>query len=407
MVLCSTPVCTISNSVESINQNDVENYKDNLISLSFESGSLLQSIGDYSFSNFNKLESADLSNCNSLQNIPLYCFFECRSLSSVRLPMNGALTVLRIGCFSRCGLEKIEIPKTVTYFEHGTDNIGVFSECYSLSSITFPDGNNLEVCGKYAISRTGLSSFEVGPSVKDILGATFEGSSTKFREITMSGQNSMFSVDHGILYQGTKLVFCPPGIPEPKLKNGITSIGEEAFMNSLLVDCSFLKKNIQTIEGYIFYSCPNLRRVYFPSSITSIGARCFVGCPKLITVVFPDTLDSIESEVFLDCKALQFVTIPNGVKTIKSKAFSGSTSLHFLVIPDSVDTFEKDCFTGSGVENCGIICSDAEKELMKQRLNISDNAFALCTYSTPVCTRNCRMRKIGANFLYVTLILSL
>ena len=84
------------------------------------------------------------------------------------------------------------------------------------------------------------------------------------------------------------------------IKNGVTSIGERAFLN-----------------------CSGLTSVTIPNSVTSIGSLAFYYCRGLTSVTIPNSVTSIGSSAFYGCSGLTSVTIPNSVTSIGTAAFSG------------------------------------------------------------------------------------
>ncbi len=53
------------------------------------------------------------------------------------------------------------------------------------------------------------------------------------------------------------------------------------------------------------------------NGVTTIGDCAFIGAAALASVSLPDTLYMIGYGAFQDCTALTSVTIPNGVQTIE------------------------------------------------------------------------------------------
>ena len=94
---------------------------------------------------------------------------------------------------------------------------------------------------------------------------------------------------------------------------GVTSIGDDAFLN-----------------------CSSLHSLVIPNSVTSIGKRAFYGCSSLRSLVIPDSVISIGNSAFCCCTSLSSIVIPDSVISIGDNAFSFCTSLSNLVLPDSV-----------------------------------------------------------------------
>ena len=88
------------------------------------------------------------------------------------------------------------------------------------------------------------------------------------------------------------------------IPDGVTEIGDEAFMD-----------------------CANLLFVRIPDGVTHIGGSAFERCEKLGRVRIPDSLKSIGDRAFWFCDSLTGFTIPAGVEKIGEGAFYGCKKL--------------------------------------------------------------------------------
>lgn len=90
--------------------------------------------------------------------------------------------------------------------------------------------------------------------------------------------------------------------------------------------------------------------VIIKDGVTSIGANAFLGCTNLTDVEISDNVTSIGNSTFRDCTGLTSVTIGSGVKKIGNYAFSSGVNLSSINvnmnIPIEIDesVFE---YTGS------------------------------------------------------------
>ena len=71
-------------------------------------------------------------------------------------------------------------------------------------------------------------------------------------------------------------------------------------------------------------------------AVTSVADRAFYGCKELESVEFPDSVESIGGFVFSDCENLRKVKLPAGLTKVNSCTFKGCKSLEQIEIPDSV-----------------------------------------------------------------------
>ena len=143
----------------------------------------------------------------------------CGSLSEIILPENGILEVLYGGCFSNSIIESIKLPKSLKYMYSSTEisNTGPFSKCTKLREVLFYSDNNLIHVDAYSFGSTDLEEFEIGPNLEYIIGGTFESIKTSFKRIKMRSSNPYYYVHNDMLYNGTKLVICPPSVAKLEL----------------------------------------------------------------------------------------------------------------------------------------------------------------------------------------------
>ena len=112
-----------------------------------------------------------------------------------------------------------------------------------------------------------------------------------------------------------------------KIEKGVTSIGNNAF-----VDCKYVT-NIEIQDGVIeignnaFRGCKNLTEVIIPASVTEIGRQAFADCTGLKSLTYLGNSDLDRKDAFYDCPRLKKVTVPSnykgdtfcGIKVIKEK----------------------------------------------------------------------------------------
>ena len=151
------------------------------------------------------------------------------------------------------------------------------------------------------------------------------------------------------------------------IKDGVTSIGEDAFQ-----------------------SCKGLTSVTIPNSVTSIGDEAFSGCTNLTSVTIPNSVTSIGWRAFDACYGLTSVTIPNSVTSIGDWAFVACTGLTSIEV-------ESDNRFYDSRNNCNAIIETATGKLIQGCIStvipddvtsIGDWAFAFCSGLTSVTIPN-------------------
>ena len=106
--------------------------------------------------------------------------------------------------------------------------------------------------------------------------------------------------------------------------NGVTTIGEEAFINCSALTKVTLSENV-AVKYAAFYNCSSLNDIDF-LKITSIGEYAFNGCDSLTTVDLSNLFDNGSSglgeNAFAGCDALTMVTLPKTITHINDSVFS-------------------------------------------------------------------------------------
>ena len=124
--------------------------------------------------------------------------------------------------------------------------------------------------------------------IPDSVTGIYEGAFSHCRSltsITVDGNNSAYKSIDGNLYTKDEKTLIQYAIgkkdTEFKVPNGVTSIGDYAFM-----------------------SCESLTSIVIPDSVTSIGDGAFGYCASLTSIVIPDSVTIIGISVFSDCAGL-------------------------------------------------------------------------------------------------------
>ena len=125
-------------------------------------------------------------------------------------------------------------------------------------------------------------------------------------------------------------------IENATLGNTIETIGYNAFSYCKSLSEIEFPNSVKTLENECFYTCIGLTSIDVPDSVTSLGADCFRNCKNVSRVSLPDTITTIPKNAFMQCEKLSDIIIPNSVTTIGDLAFCYCFALKKMVIPDSV-----------------------------------------------------------------------
>ncbi|MBQ4555603.1 MAG: leucine-rich repeat domain-containing protein [Spirochaetaceae bacterium] len=134
-----------------------------------------------------------------------------------------------------------------------------------------------------------------------------------------------------------------PNLKNLSIQNGV--IGSNAFTSCSLTSLT-IGNGVTSIGENAFIGNSKLESITIPDSVASIGQQAFCGCTSLKSIVIPDSVTSIGDWVFYCCSKLESITIPNNVSitSISENAFYGCSSLKSIIIPDNVTSIGKDAF---------------------------------------------------------------
>lgn len=230
---CNLTSLTIGNAVTSIGSSAFEDCY-NLTSVNIPNS--VVSVEDFAFSGCRGLTSVNIS--NSVVSIGKYAFSSCNGLTSVTIP--NSVTSIGKSAFSECNnLKTFNMGNGLTEWDASIiqrcpaiENIqwsdGIkkiedkaFYNKKNLKSFTFGPNPTLEEIGDRAFSLSGLTSFEMPPSVK-IVGEAAFNYCTSMESITLS---PLLTVIPSFMINGTivKEIIVPASVTS----TGYSSLGSE------------------------------------------------------------------------------------------------------------------------------------------------------------------------------------
>ena len=171
------------------------------------------------------------------------------------------------------------------------------------------------------------------------------------------------------------------------------------------------------IQEKAFYSCPELKNVQIPSTVSTIGAQAFdespllskiivdptnqnfyadnngilfnktqtelIFCPKTFSGAYavPEDVQKIHAFAFNNCKQLTSVVLPNGLKRIEDGAFYGCSNMTSANIPSGLTYLGSDAFRNASSLSSSIVLPSTLSE-------IGSSAFKRCTSLSNVTIEN-------------------
>ena len=162
------------------------------------------------------------------------------------------------------------------------------------------------------------------------------------------------------------------GLKKVTLKNGVRSIGEDAFrdcssLESVIFENTVLEKisdgafsgcsalssivlpdSVTEIERNAFFET-GLRNIQLPEKLTLIGAYAFCNCKNLKQVQLPSQLKELGNGAFSSCENLAQIQLPAQLNKLGTDAFRNCTSLDKIDIPAGLTQIEPDTFCNTGL----------------------------------------------------------
>ncbi|MGN0468229.1 MAG: leucine-rich repeat protein [Acutalibacteraceae bacterium] len=301
-------------------------------------------------------------------------------------------------------LNKVNVPgKAQTCDEDGyTDGVqctdcGIWLSGHQMIKRHFDENNDM-ICDKCGIIISAV--VQEGNCGDDAVYTVYENGT-----MVISGSGEMYDKRFCSNYSNITNII---------IKDGITTIGTNAFDNYYNLTSVIIPDSVTSIGYSAFCNCDNLENVTIPDSVTYIGEYAFYWCDSLTNITIGKNVENIASYAFRNCRRLKkvewkainaiankntfyncayyndgftvnfvdgvesvpadvfnsdqvkSVSFPSTLKTIGARAFKG-TSLSEVIIPESVETIEDSAFF-----KCG-----AESVIIKGNINtIGNSAFS-------------------------------
>lgn len=123
-----------------------------------------------------------------------------------------------------------------------------------------------------------------------------------------------------------------------EIRQGITGIGMNAFINCPQLTSVSIPSSVETIGESAFSMCEKLPQITLPNTVKTLGGSAFYQCIRLESATLSSGMNEIPDMAFIGCTNLKTVQIPNGIQTIEPQAFAACASLQGIQFPASVTT---------------------------------------------------------------------
>lgn len=341
------------------------------------------------------------------------------SLESIELPERT--TVIGNYVFAaHKALKNLTIPATLQKIGDGA-----FTECKTLTSISFPEESALTSIGEKAFYYSGLTAVTLPSILKEIGNNAFQStaietlsipasvvtigdsafsSNNSLKTITFAEDSSLETIGNYAFSSCTSLAeFIIPAsvktignnalqncenLTKIEFKEGssIASVGNLAFSYTGISSFSFPESSSDIKLGMQLFAGIELEEVYLSNSVTNID-KIFDGCLSIGKIAIAEghenfCLDGENPIIYnKDKTSIEYIygeiegefVIPEGMIDIGTSAFNGQTKITGLVIPSSLQQIGDSAFKG-----CTAL-KTIRFEGNSNLLTIDANAFSGCT----------------------------
>ncbi len=405
----NNPAITVINlpeSVTSIGTSAFENCT-GLTTINIPNG--MESVNSRTFYGCSKLSSVTMG--TGVASIDSYAFYNCTQLTSIDL---SGVTSIGSYAFQSAGI-------TSVIFNENLTSIGsyAFSGCNITNDVVLPDA--LVTLGSFAFASNEFTEFTFGTGISTIPTYVLNGCS-KLQVIylpLLEGDYLYLSnlgdygarvfagsiVDGHYVYEingteSTVVGYIGEGgeltIPNSFTYNGenisVTSLDDKLFYGNQLITKITVPSSIADIGTYTFYNCDSLIEVDLSqTTITTVGSRVFYDCDKLAIVSLTDTVTSIGEYAFYSCNQLKTINVPNELTNIQTYAFGYADSL------SSIDLSNASSLTS--IEDYAFFYAKLTTITLPESLTtIGNSAFNLCELTTITLPES--LTSIGSSAFY-------
>ena len=269
----------------------------------------LKTIGEKAFAD---CLFTELTLPESVESIGTGAFLWCEKLKTINIP--EGVTELLADTFNACSeLDEITLPASLTHI--GED---AFQNVWSMEAIHFAGSQEQWAAikvdnGNSPLQKAKITYYAQAPTEDSVTATGTYGEHTW--ELKQNGTFTMAGT--GAMENGTfKNAETDPGvtwypvrdqIKTVVLQEGITSVGDCAFLGCRNLKAVELPTSVTSIGQHAFRNCSSLQSMTLPEGVTSIGRVAFDGCHAMTEVRIPATMKKIDEYAFDQCNQLKTV----------------------------------------------------------------------------------------------------
>ena len=240
-------------------------------------------------------------------------------------------------------IKQIIIPEGVTSI-----SAGLYTYLDEITNIEIPEW--VTGIGEFAFyGCNNLTTINISKSVENINRDAIYGDLTNLINIEVSEENNNFCDVEGVVYSKDKttIVKCPTARENCTILEGVTRIGDGAFMGCDLITNITIPNSVTSVGSGAFCGCGAITSIKLSNNLTSIEDHAFSGCSGLTELELPDSLTSIGYAGIASCESLKSINIPKNVTYIDFHVFRSCSSLTDIYI----DNLESDIHFPTGYDH--------------------------------------------------------
>ena len=285
----------------------------------------------------------DFSKAPNIQSFADQAFKGCTSLISIQIP--ASVHIIPSECFSGCSkLSSITIANKNDLEGIQIINSNSFENCISISSFVVP--STFESVGNNAfLGCTSLTTLEIPVTT------SFQSEKTTLKLLketvpTIISNNAFdLSIIKTLIFYGNEELKLEinneefSSIETITLKEGITSIEENVFVDLTTLTTLNIPSTVESIAGGSIQKCYNVEPIISKENQhITYSEDCFYTIPNennpksLLTTISRKDKTTIE--------------IPDGVERIEAKAFLGNEFVQTIILPETIQSIGDNTFKG-------------------------------------------------------------
>lgn len=324
---------TLPSSIQTIGESAFDGCEA-LATLNIDDGSELKEIGARAFAG-TKLQSLDLTACESLATIGANAFYNCASLTSVKLPSN--LSVIGSAAFWGCSaLEELSIPFVGSYNYEGYriffEEVFMRDYCTSIA-YSLMAHNGEYYYQKYKEDPEGFADeYMTNPALREWYELHKEGKKAEYDKKNLTeifSTASLFGyIFGGNAYQGGVLI--------QQFMDVVDSGSPQTYSFYIPESLKKITLTGETITACAFNSMLSYTGTFeFTDKLTDIGARAFSTQTAIPAFDFSTAtnLKNIGSNAFANCRGLTEVVLPDSLEVVGASSFRGCSNLATVQVP--------------------------------------------------------------------------